>query len=98
MDDRLTEYGRILRQAEAIVREAGRILRDYHDRPNEIDWKGVDDPVTAADRAVNAFLVKELNHAFPSDAVLSEEMKDDLSRLRHNRCGAWIPWTEPRSL
>lgn len=85
MADRLTEYGRILEQAVALVREAGKILRDYHERPNEIDWKGVDDPVTAADRAVNAFLVKELNGAFPGDAVLSEEMKDDLSRLRHTR-------------
>ena len=85
MGDRLTDYGRILKQAETIVREAGEILKEYHERPTEIDWKGVDDPVTAADRAVNAFLVRELNRAFPGDAVLSEEMKDDLSRLRHER-------------
>ncbi|MEW6669703.1 MAG: 3'(2'),5'-bisphosphate nucleotidase CysQ [Thermodesulfobacteriota bacterium] len=85
MGDGLAEYGKILSQTEAMVREAGRILRDYHDRPNEIDWKGVDDPVTAADRAVNAFLVEELRRAFPEDGVLSEEMKDDLSRLRHRR-------------
>jgi 3'(2'), 5'-bisphosphate nucleotidase len=85
MGERLTEYGGILEKAVAIVREAGKILRDYHERPNEIEWKGVDDPVTAADRAVNAFLVKELNGTFPGDAVLSEEMKDDLSRLRHTR-------------
>lgn len=85
MGERLTEYGKTLEQAEVIVREAGKIVRDYHDRPNEIDWKGVDDPVTAADRAVNAFLVKELNDVFPGDAVLSEEMKDDLSRLGRSR-------------
>jgi 3'(2'), 5'-bisphosphate nucleotidase len=85
MGDRLTGYERILKQAETIVREAGEILKEYHERPTEVDWKGVDDPVTAADRAVNTFLVGELNRAFPGDAVLSEEMKDDLSRLRHER-------------
>jgi len=67
------------------VREAGKVLRDYHDRPDEIDWKGVDDPVTAADRALNAFLVSALHDEFPGDAILSEEQNDDLSRLECDR-------------
>lgn len=79
------DFGDTLRRTEAIVREAGKIVRDYHDRPDEIEWKGVDDPVTGADRAVNDFLVRFLHNAFPGDAILSEESKDDLDRLK-NTC------------
>jgi len=70
---------------ETIVRAAGPIVREYHDLPNDITWKGVDDPVTAADHAVNAFLVAELRRAFPADAILAEESQDDLSRLHKER-------------
>jgi len=70
-----------LEQVEAIVREAGAIVRKYHDQPDQVDWKGENDPVTAADRAVNAFLVEQLTAAFPDVGVLAEESKDDLSRL-----------------
>jgi 3'(2'), 5'-bisphosphate nucleotidase len=79
------DFGVILEKAEAIVREAGKIVRDYHGRPDEIDWKGVDDPVTAADRAVNNFLTRSLQDAFPEDAILSEESNDHLDRLKNSR-------------
>lgn len=74
-----------LQQAEAIVRRAGEILKEYHDRPNEIAWKGVNDPVTAADRAVNEFLVAAVHESFPMDAVLSEESKDNPARMKCER-------------
>ncbi|HHB91317.1 MAG TPA: 3'(2'),5'-bisphosphate nucleotidase CysQ [Anaerolineae bacterium] len=70
-----------LAQVEAIVREAGAILRKFHDQPDHVDWKGENDPVTAADRAVNTFLVERLHAAFPDFGILAEESKDDLSRL-----------------
>ncbi len=70
-----------LEQVETIVREAGAIVRKYHDQPDQVDWKGENDPVTAADRAVNAFLVEKLSAAFPDIGILAEESKDDLSRL-----------------
>lgn len=71
-----------LGRVEAIVREAGAIVRAYHDQPDQVDWKGEnDDPVTAADRAVNAFLVDQLAAAFPDIGILAEESKDDLGRL-----------------
>ncbi len=74
----------ILGQVEAIVREAGAIVRRYHDQPDQIDWKGENDPVTAADRAVNDFLVQQLRAAFPHIGILAEESKDDLSRLDYD--------------
>ncbi|MBN1104211.1 MAG: 3'(2'),5'-bisphosphate nucleotidase CysQ [Deltaproteobacteria bacterium] len=81
MTDALGDCGKILDQVEGIVREAGKILRDYHDRPDEIDWKGKDDPVTAADRALNAFLVAAIHEVFPDDGILAEESRDDRARL-----------------
>ena len=70
---------------ETIVREAGAIVREYHDRPDQIDWKGANDPVTAADQAVNDFLVAALRERFPHDAILAEESRDDRERLTNPR-------------
>lgn len=75
----------VLTSVESMVLEAGDIVRFYHDRPDEIEYKGIDDPVTAADHAVNDFLVEALHTAFPGDAILAEESKDDLSRLDFSR-------------
>ncbi len=79
------DFIKSLERVEEIVREAGKIVREYHDRPDEIDWKGVNDPVTAADRAVNQFLVAAMEETFPGDAILSEESKDDPVRMKNRR-------------
>lgn len=75
----------LLPSIEAIVRDAGPIVRAFHDQHDDIAWKDADDPVTAADRAVNYFLVGALRRAFPADGILAEESKDDLTRLHHER-------------
>jgi 3'(2'), 5'-bisphosphate nucleotidase len=81
----ITDYQKTLERVEAIVGEAGKILKEYHDKPDQVEWKGVDDPVTAADKAVNRFLVAAITKAFPDDAILSEESRDDLVRLKYAR-------------
>ncbi len=75
----------ILRHVEGLVLEAGDIVRQYHDLPDNIEYKGLDDPVTAADKAVNKFLVDALSDAYPDYGILAEESKDDLSRLQRSR-------------
>ena len=74
---------KILPQVEVIVRKAGEIVRRYHAQADTIDWKGHNDPVTAADRAVNDFLVSELKRTFPDFGILAEESRDDLARLNN---------------
>jgi 3'(2'), 5'-bisphosphate nucleotidase len=74
-----------LEKAKTLAREAGRILLEYYRDGALVEWKGHDDPVTAADHAANEMLVRELHHYFPDDAVLSEEFPDDLSRLSKDR-------------
>jgi len=67
---------------------AGAILLQHYAEPTAVEWKGVNDPVTAADRAASRFLVDELRARFPGDAILCEEEKDDLQRLESSR--VWI--------
>lgn len=71
-----------------MVLDAGEVVLDWHRRGVEVDWKGEDDPVTSADHAANALILDRLREEFPDDAVLSEESRDDLSRLEADR--VWI--------
>jgi myo-inositol-1(or 4)-monophosphatase len=61
--------------AEAISREAGEVAAAHFARREllAIDRKGVQDPVSAADRECEALMVRRLAEAFPEDGVLGEE-------------------------
>jgi 3'(2'), 5'-bisphosphate nucleotidase len=74
-----------LEVARQLAREAGVILMQYYRDGARVEWKGYDDPVTAADKAANEMLVRELSRAFPRDAILSEEAEDDAARLSSER-------------
>jgi 3'(2'), 5'-bisphosphate nucleotidase len=50
-----------------------------------VEHKAGDEPVTIADREASDLIVARLCAAFPGDAVLSEEVPDDGSRLRAHR-------------
>lgn len=71
--------------AKSLAREAGLLLMEYYGGETAVEWKGADDPVTAADRAANELLVGRLGQAFPGDGILSEELPDNGSRLTHER-------------
>jgi 3'(2'), 5'-bisphosphate nucleotidase len=71
--------------ARRLARDAGHILLEFYASGAKVQWKGHDDPVTAADHAANEMLVRELNRHFPGDAVLSEEFPDDHARLSKDR-------------
>ncbi len=77
-----------LELALRIAQKAGEIVMKYYRRDLSVDWKGYNDPVTAADREANEFLVREIRSAFPDDGILAEESADDLSRLDKER--VWI--------
>jgi len=74
-----------LEVALSLAREAGRILLGFYRTDDVVHWKGASDPVTAADRAANDFIVSELKRQFPQDGILAEESPDDLSRLSCRR-------------
>lgn len=63
-----------LEVARTLVREAGALaLASFRDRRLVVEQKGVQDYVTAADRAVEELIVARLHAAFPGDAFLGEE-------------------------
>jgi len=72
---------RELEAAVTLGERAGNILMEYFSPKIEVEWKGKNNPVTAADRAASRFLVNELHSRFPEDAILSEEEQVDRSRL-----------------
>ena len=73
---------------ERLVREAGKLVAKYYTTEIAVSYKGVDDPVTAADHAANDYLMAGLATAFPDDGLLSEESADNPARLQCRR--VWI--------
>ncbi len=71
-----------------VALEAASVVLSYAGRPLEIERKHGGEPVTAADHAANDLIVRRLGEAFPRDAILSEELPDDGSRM--GRARVWM--------
>ena len=64
-------HERRLARASELVREAGTLaLASFRNASLVVETKGVQDYVTAVDRAVEALLVDRLHAEFPEDAFL----------------------------
>jgi 3'(2'), 5'-bisphosphate nucleotidase len=81
----LPDLQRELETVVQLARQAGEIVKTFYQVPPTVRWKEPTEPVTEADRAANAFLVKQIGQAFPDDGILAEESKDDLTRLNKSR-------------
>ena len=72
---------------EAAVTAGEAIMEIYNGAENmQVEYKDGDMPLTAADKASNAVIVEMLRGNFPEYAILSEEEKDNLSRLSNDFC------------
>jgi len=78
-------FARELEVAREIALGAAKLVGTYAGSSLHVDHKLENEPVTEADRAANAFIVERLAAAFPDDAILSEELPDDGSRLKSRR-------------
>ena len=75
--------------AKVASRNAGKILMEFFSKKNkEIEMKGVDNPVTIADKKADTYLYKFLSGEFPDDGWLSEETVDTEERLSKDK--VWI--------
>lgn len=71
--------------AEVVEKEAGQ-AGEAARQAIHLEYKEGKMPLTAADKASNAVIVEDLKRYFPECAVLSEEEKDDRSRLDNPYC------------
>jgi 3'(2'), 5'-bisphosphate nucleotidase len=71
--------------ARRLAREAAALVRGLAEKPVSVKYKDAGEPVTDADLAANALIVSGLAQEFPGDAILSEELPDDGSRLGRPR-------------
>ena len=62
-----------LRELVRIGRAAARVIMEVYATPFEVEMKGPGDPVTAADKRANELLRKEIDAAFPGEAIVAEE-------------------------
>jgi 3'(2'), 5'-bisphosphate nucleotidase len=76
---------RELEVAAVVAREAAELVRGYHRTGITVDLKPGNEPVTEADRAASALIVRRLGEHFPDDVVLSEEVPDTGARLGERR-------------
>jgi 3'-phosphoadenosine 5'-phosphosulfate (PAPS) 3'-phosphatase len=71
--------------AMQLALQAADVVREFWGTDLTVDKKKGDEPVTIADRQASDLVVAGLCQAFPGDAVLSEEVPDDGSRLQNRR-------------
>ncbi len=77
-----------LEAARAAAVEAGKAIMEIYNAvsPIQVEYKEDRSPLTAADKAANQIIVKALKENFPEYAILSEEEKDNKSRLDNELC------------
>lgn len=78
----------IFKKTESIVSRAGKILLEGYNSNYNKEFKANKDPVTELDIKIDRFLKEELQKILPSSGWLSEETKDDFSRL--NKELVWV--------
>lgn len=78
--------GEEIAEAVRIARGAGAILMDVYATDFRVAYKAKSDPVTEADTRANAYIIAELQKAFPGDGIVAEESNDQSDALRGGRC------------
>ncbi len=83
-----TMWNKELEVAKRLAVDAGFEIMDVYDNYSDMEVVYKDDatPLTIADRRANRLIVDELRREFPDYAVLSEEEKDDKTRLDNDLC------------
>ena len=79
---------KVLEVVKEVSVQAGQAIMEVYNscEDMQVEYKEGDMPLTAADKAANAIIVKRLKQEFPECAILSEEEKDNLERLHNDYC------------
>jgi 3'(2'), 5'-bisphosphate nucleotidase len=79
------DFSRELEIARTVAIEAAAVVNSFKGRPLGVEHKAGGEPVSLADLESSALIVRRLAEAFPDDAILSEEVPDEPSRLEKSR-------------
>lgn len=73
---------------EVAILAGVKIMEVYNDKTlfENVEFKSDNSPLTLADKFANDIIVEKLRKEYPTYAILSEEEKDDLSRLDNDYC------------
>jgi len=71
-----------LHRIKEIAIKAGAVILEHYEAAFEVKTKAEDSLLTKADLMALTLITQELKKAYPDIPILSEESKDDLSRLR----------------
>ena len=71
---------------KALAVEAGQAIMKVYQTDFAVGRKADDSPLTLADKTANEIIITGLRQSFPEYAILSEESRDDLSRLQNEYC------------
>ncbi|MFA6620099.1 MAG: 3'(2'),5'-bisphosphate nucleotidase CysQ, partial [Bacilli bacterium] len=77
-------YERELAAMQKAALDAEKKIKEIYQTAFAVEIKSDNSPVTAADKGADQLIRQELHHSFPSYALLTEESKDDLSRLTND--------------
>ncbi|MCH5342823.1 MAG: 3'(2'),5'-bisphosphate nucleotidase CysQ [Acetatifactor sp.] len=82
------EIGGLLELCKDLAIQAGKAIMDVYDSEGgfEIEYKADASPLTKADRVSHCIIVDALKEKYPRFAILSEEEKDNKTRLDNDYC------------
>lgn len=75
--------------SQKVAREAGSILMEYYGKIDELEYKGVGDVVTKADKKSEKLIKKRVKSEFPEHSILAEET--GMTKLDSDYCWAVDP-------
>jgi 3'(2'), 5'-bisphosphate nucleotidase len=79
------DFSHEIEVARTVALEAAALVTSFKGRPLDVQQKAGGEPVSKADLESSELIVRRLREAFPNDAILSEELPDDGSRMRTPR-------------
>lgn len=76
----------MLEIAKGIAIQAGQAIMKIYESDYDVEIKGDNSPLTLADRQANEIILKGLKEDFSDYAILSEESKDNKTKLVNDYC------------
>lgn len=86
MELTIMDFSKELYVAKQAAIVAGKKVMEIYNTNFTVEIKEDNSPVTKADLASNTIILNKLKEVFPNYAYLSEESKDDLTRLENDYC------------